>query len=87
MLKKKINMKKLLEDFKKKWIDALRSGKYKQGTGTLIKKNDEDENIYYCLGIAAIVCGIENEELTNYDFIPYDFKFDCVPELIRGEDY
>ena|SRR3990167_4598159 len=39
-------------EFKKKWIDALRSGKYKQGTDFLCTKNG-----YCCLGIAILECG------------------------------
>lgn len=35
-----------------KWIDALRSGKYKQGKGTLKTKNKEGEICYCCLGVA-----------------------------------
>lgn len=35
--------------FKKAWIKALRSGKYRQGTGRLVNDNDE----FCCLGVAA----------------------------------
>lgn len=34
---------------KKQWIEALRSGKYKQGKGLLRRKN----NCYCCLGVLA----------------------------------
>ncbi len=45
-------MGKIDETFKAKWIEALRSGKYKQGKGCL-KNGDK----YCCLGVAAIVAG------------------------------
>lgn len=39
----------------KKWVKALRSGKYKQGTGRLRSMSDE----YCCLGIACDVSGLD----------------------------
>lgn len=41
----------------KKWIDALRSGKYQQGRKALRREGDGDE--YCCLGVA---CAIYVEE-------------------------
>lgn len=38
---------------KAKWIEALRSGKYKQGNGALKKKCDG----YCCLGVLAAISG------------------------------
>lgn len=38
------------KELKQKWIDALRSGKYEQGTGSL-----EDNGKYCCLGVLAVV--------------------------------
>lgn len=40
---------------KKKWVAALRSGKYKQGTGTLRTQEDE----FCCLGVLCEVARIE----------------------------
>lgn len=40
------------QKLKKEWIDALKSGKYKQGQYTLRNRNDE----YCCLGVLADVC-------------------------------
>lgn len=42
---------------RKKWIEALRSGKYKQGKGYL-KRNDE----YCCLGVACEILGATQEK-------------------------
>lgn len=36
------------KDIKKKWINALRSGKYKQGSGWLL-----EDNKYCCLGVLS----------------------------------
>ena len=38
-------------DVKAKWVAALRSGDYKQGTGTLLNEKNE----YCCLGVLAQV--------------------------------
>lgn len=43
-------------EIKQKWLEALRSGKYKQGTGKLASF----ENRYCCLGV---LCEIAREEI------------------------
>jgi hypothetical protein len=45
---------KVNKEYKEKWVEALRSGKYKQGKGCL-KKGDE----YCCLGV---LCDIVDPE-------------------------
>jgi len=45
---------KLRESVKTKWIQALRSGKYKQGTGRL---RDVDKDIFCCLGVLYDIVG------------------------------
>lgn len=47
---------KLPQDFKKRWIEALRSGEYKQYCGGSIVGIGRDS--FCCLGVAAIVNGI-----------------------------
>lgn len=60
----KINKKQF-----KKWIKALRSGKYKKTTGTL-----EDEYGFCCLGVA---CKVLNKSNILYDgFIEGTLPFD-----------
>lgn len=44
---------KLDPEFKAKWIAALRSGEYKQGTGWMYK-----DGKYCCLGVASELCGV-----------------------------
>lgn len=46
--------KKLPKAFKKKWVDALKSGKYTQGKGYLKLDNE-----YCCLGVAAEISGLK----------------------------
>lgn len=47
---------------KAKWIAALRSGEYKQGT-TVLYNNLNDT--YCCLGVAQKICGIKSNR--NWD--------------------
>lgn len=52
------------EQVKKQWIEALRSGAYKQGEGTL-RRNDQ----YCCLGV---LCDLYDKEHENCHWQPYD---------------
>ena len=73
--------------FKQKWIDALRSGKFKQITGdlaTTINNESEKEEWGYCvLGVAAKVAGYSNEKFANDGEIPYELK--RVPKILRQD--
>ncbi len=66
-------MEKLPEDFKKRWLEALRSGKYRKGRKRLYTPkgyNDEkemDDDEYCCLGVAAVICGVRKEGLFDDD--------------------
>lgn len=53
---------KIPEEFKAKFIAALRSGDYKQASGFLY---DEVKDGYCCLGVAATLCGIPKAELAG----------------------
>lgn len=53
-------MKELPQEFKEKWIAALRSGEYKQDKGAL-----QTNNGYCCLGVAAHLCGYMEDKLMN----------------------
>lgn len=44
---------------KKDWIDALRSGEFKQCTGSLAKRDPESGTTSYCcLGVLATIAGV-----------------------------
>jgi hypothetical protein len=47
---KKISQNKMPKELKQKWLDALRSGEYKQATGAL-----KNGNGYCCLGVLQMV--------------------------------
>lgn len=48
------------QNIMKKWVKALRSGKYKQGTGTLKQYNRKGQVKYCCLGV---LCELYNQEM------------------------
>lgn len=56
-------MEKLPEDFKKKWVAALRSGEYKQGRDKL---HNAINNTFCCLGVACHIAGITDDEISDY---------------------
>ena len=74
---------KLDPDFKKKWINALRSGKYKQGDGNLYKF---DNNSFCCLGVACVVSGEPLERLDHVELIgPEMFTSTTIPEILKSD--
>jgi hypothetical protein len=56
---------KLSEGFKRKWTEALRSGKYKEGAGLMY--NPEDKS-YDAVGVAYRVAGIDDRDIAKRDF-------------------
>lgn len=72
----------MMNDFAKKWVAALRSGKYKQGTGKLNKDGN-----YCCLGVACQLYEAENpgklvvEEEDTVFF--YDDNYLSLPEKVK----
>ena len=47
----------------KKWVKALRSGKFKQGTGTLKQFNSKGVAQHCCLGV---LCELYNQEMKKH---------------------
>lgn len=67
-------MKNLPEDFKEKWLVALRSGKYPQTSHVLYRPQIG----FCCLGVAGKVCGIDESQMVGKTSL-HDFK-GLVPE-------
>jgi hypothetical protein len=62
----KVNNKvKLSRGFKRKWTDALRSGKYPQGTGLMY---DPLEKTYDPIGVAYRVAGVPDKTIAKKIF-------------------
>jgi hypothetical protein len=82
---------KLPAAFKKKWLKALKSGKYIKGTG-LLKQIDNGETKWCCLGVAGDICGVKNFGSSQYLFSKSNMTdkrsslrgLANVPKTIRG---
>jgi hypothetical protein len=65
------------KDIKTKWLEALRSGEYKQGQGAL----QTSDKTFCCLGVLCEVQGINSRLTGGYAFesapvVVYDFEAD-----------
>ena len=69
--------KKLPKAFKKKWVNALRSGNFQQGSSHLF---DSDDNTYCCIGVAGVVCGIPKTKLDGIGFLDSETKVNLLAE-------
>lgn len=70
--------KKLPVKFKKAWVKALRSGKYKQGRGTLL-----EDNRFCCLGVACSIAGVDKKKMLDIGLIPPRKAFEKVPTILK----
>lgn len=74
---------RLPKRFKAKWITALRSGEYKQGS---IYLHDKEENTYCCLGVACRIID-PKIDMQHSGLIVEDvkiFKDLKVPNILKG---
>jgi len=62
---------KLPEPFRTDWINDLRSGEYKQGTGMLLF-----DGKFCCLGVGASIKGAEKKDLIRKGITPRRMEFD-----------
>lgn len=60
----------MTKEQKAQWIEALRSGKYKQGTCRLYNK---DTNKYCCLGVAEASLSLTATDGANDGFVSWSF--------------
>lgn len=63
-------MIKLPKQFRRDWINALRSGEYKQGEGVLLDFSEE-ENTFCCLGVACKIIGFDDEDIAGIELPEY----------------
>jgi hypothetical protein len=83
-----MEVNKLPKVFKKQWLKALKSGDYKQGTGSLISRNSNQENTYCCLGVAAHMCGSGDSILRCKYFIKKGEGLrgiSKIPDILKGD--
>lgn len=78
---------KLDPEFKSKWIAALRSGEYEQGTGRMYSNGE-----LCCLAVAGVVCGIDPLDFVDTTIVWADpinnfEKYNKVLALARAKGY
>jgi len=70
---------KIPKDFGIKWVNALRSGNYKQGKDDLYKAFN---NSYCCIGVAGSICDISNQDMNEKGlFSKDDFSLEFIEQL------
>lgn len=76
-------------DIKKRWVAALRSGKYKQGTGQLCHINISGENFYCCLGVLNEIEGLGRRHTNGYigDFLEQHVQETLSDKNDNGEPF
>jgi hypothetical protein len=53
-------------EVKAKWVAALRSGKYRQGVGSLKQRDDHRHNKLCCLGVLGELCSLPGTDDNSY---------------------
>jgi hypothetical protein len=76
------NKVKLPKKIKEKWVAALRSGKYRQGNGSLYSHDFNNNRYYCCLGVLGVVCGYKTGTLEHNSFP--DIHRNKFPRGFRG---
>jgi hypothetical protein len=82
-MKKHFKLPKAFADI---WLEALRSGKYKQTTsGSLVVNNKFDNSISYCcLGVAGALCNVDEKRLSNHAFLGDFDSISPIPVELQG---
>lgn len=76
-------------EVKKKWVDALRSGKFKQGRQALRQRTGDDgPDAYCCLGVLCELYQRETGQMgwepTIFNTIPFDGHLSLLPSRVEG---
>jgi hypothetical protein len=61
----KVTRKERLKNLRK-WVKALRSGKYRQTTGTLVETHNGRKNAYCCLGVACKILDVPKVDYVGH---------------------
>jgi len=67
---------------RKDWIEALRSGKFKQDGGTLVYKDGSGQKYFCCLGVACEIAEVE-KEAGSYHFVLDDDQRLYLPSAVN----
>lgn len=75
---------KLPKEFAEKWVAALRSGEYKQGTRNLLQIDDNGVNCYCCIGVTGCIFNIPINKIKGYSMM---YVKDVIPELPKAFEW
>lgn len=76
---------KFTQEVKDKWLEALKSGKFKQGQFSLMQEVD-GEIRHCCIGVLGEVCKFLNNS-DKYETNPYTFLEESIGSRKTGEIY
>lgn len=80
---------KLPVEFKEKWLNALRSGTFRQGKGFLCQISDQPgvSAKFCCLGVAELISGATMEEMVDIRAeLPVQLSNPKSPALLLDKD-
>lgn len=74
----------LPREFATKWVAALRSGEYKQGTGGLY-----NDGCYCCLGVAGVIACVNTDQMQGEGVFEKTFQNlpESFPKQLIGSDF
>lgn len=76
---------KFTAEIKQNWLNALKSGKYKQGFLTL---HDKETNTHCCIGVLGeVVEGLDNDVRSINEMSPYNFLTKTIGEDLKKDLY
>jgi hypothetical protein len=79
---------KMEQTIKTRWLNALRSGEYAQGNGTL-KSNESETAKFCCLGVLCDIQGVDWDVIFPFDYEYEDFvsrQTDTLPKQYLQPD-
>lgn len=72
----------LPKEFREEFLEALRSGRYKQGKSSLVAEDEHRTAVYCCLGVACHILGISQDLLLRREY-PQEVECDIeIPEAL-----
>jgi hypothetical protein len=66
----------------KRWLEALESGKFKQGIGNLCSLEKPRHRSYCCLGVAAKLLGCAEKRIAKANCVLFDGKDTTAPDKV-----
>lgn len=87
-MKKKKKLYSIPSAIGEKWVKALRSGKYKQGNGSLIEEDEHGNKKYCCLGVLGEI--LECKMMSDGMFLDsssMNSGLENVPEVLNKDKY